>query len=179
MLSKTPIPRNASLTHQIPTALVLDSTPGANGLESALAGMTPSNPLLYLLAAPPVALLYGLFHLINALGGNYPVFDELRYTLNNKPDLLPPFTSSVPGTDSDAALEKTTPRLYIYSKTDKATLARHVDRHVEEAVGMGFDTEVVKLQKSPHVTHARTDPERYWAAVKRLWTKTVVNTARL
>jgi hypothetical protein len=65
---------------------------------------------------------------------------------------------------------KSTPRLYIYSEGDELVEAGAVEQHMEEGRGKGLSVSAEKFGKeSKHVCHARTDPERYWAAVGRLW----------
>ncbi|CAA7262223.1 unnamed protein product [Cyclocybe aegerita] len=164
MLIKSPL--NAS--HQPPVALLMDSTPGNYGLESAINGNTPNNPFLRLFAIPVVALLYGINHFLRWVAGKPPIFTDLR-TVVMDPQVLP--LSSV----SARAEAKAAPRLYIYSNEDQITLARHVERHANEARALGFDVRAEKFENSPHVAHARTDPERYWAAVYDLWVRAVTS----
>ncbi|KIY50435.1 hypothetical protein FISHEDRAFT_71492 [Fistulina hepatica ATCC 64428] len=160
VLSKRKLRGNSS-TVKAPIALVLDSTPGADGLASALASFTPKNPIVRIFATPLVALLYGIFHLINAAGGNPPIYEELRDILNQ--------SVLLPGIAGEDILS--VPRVYIYSQDDKMTLAKNVERHIQDAKSRGFNVDVESLISSKHVTHARTDPERYWGAVQRVWEK--------
>ncbi|KIY43048.1 hypothetical protein FISHEDRAFT_78895 [Fistulina hepatica ATCC 64428] len=51
------------------------------------------------------------------------------------------------------------------------TLAKNVERHIQDVKSRGFNVDVESLISSKHVTHARTDPERYWGAVQRVWEK--------
>lgn len=63
------------------------------------------------------------------------------------------------------------PRLYLYSPIDELIPPEDVERHAAQArteAGV-TDIRMEKFEKSPHVAHARTDPERYWSAVKRVW----------
>ena len=63
------------------------------------------------------------------------------------------------------------PRLYLYSPIDELIPPEDVERHAAQAkVQAGVtDIRMEKFENSPHVAHARTDPERYWSAVKRVW----------
>jgi hypothetical protein len=146
-----------------PSALILDSTPGDDGLKSSISFGTPSNPILHLLAIPPIALLYGVFYIINTVRGNTPIFEQLRATLLS-PDVLPTIL------DSQGAVE-TTPRVYIYSRIDKIAEPLKIKAHLEEAQRRGFDVKAEVYDTTGHVGHARKDPERYWAAVRAVWGK--------
>ena len=139
---------------------MLDSTPGDNGSQSAILANTPKTFLPQIIAIPWVALVYCWFYLINRLKGNRPIFEELRSTLLEC-DVLPPFTT------------KQVVRLYVYSEADRITLAKNVRRHIDQAQAIGLDVAVERFEKSPHVAHARSDPERYWTAVRNVWERAV------
>jgi len=156
MLSKVPLTANA------PTVVVFDSTPGDNGLESALLTHASGNPILQLVTVPIISLVYGIFHFTNYLRGRRPLFEELRASYL-EPHVLP-FDGASDGS-------KATPRLYIYSKSDTMCLAKNVERHIESARSLGYDLSVEVFEKSPHVAHARTDPDRYWNAIRQIWSK--------
>ncbi len=95
------------------------------------------------------------YNIICTLRRKQGVIDELRAQLNN-PLILPWTTAS-------------TPRLYLYSDTDRM-IARHaVEEHIALAKTAGLNTHVVLFHGSPHVAHARTHPEKYWEAVKSTW----------
>ncbi|KIJ37798.1 hypothetical protein M422DRAFT_177542, partial [Sphaerobolus stellatus SS14] len=149
-----------------PVALVLDSTPGNDGLKSVLMDVAHSNPLLYLISMPLFALAHGIYYLLyNSIARNPPIFTELRSTLNN-PNLLPTIT------DGKDGLEEI-PRLYIYSVADRNTLPHNVEAHIKAAQEKGFNVAIEKYLDSVHVSHARKDPERYWRAVHDLWVRAV------
>ena len=61
------------------------------------------------------------------------------------------------------------PRLYLYSKADLIIPGEEVAAHVKEARARGVEVAEEVFERSPHVSHARTEPERYWAAVRKLW----------
>ncbi|CAA7262220.1 unnamed protein product [Cyclocybe aegerita] len=162
VMSNARHPLNAP--QQPPIAMLLDSLPGDDGFESAMNGSRPDQPILRIISTPIVILIYGVFHLINMLAGNLPIFTSLRIAVH-EPAGLPNLSESK---SSDV---KPAPRLYIYSETDRITLAKNVKRHIDEAAGKGYDVTVERFEKSPHVAHARTDPERYWTAVRELWSR--------
>ncbi|EFW98914.1 duf829 domain containing protein [Grosmannia clavigera kw1407] len=61
-------------------------------------------------------------------------------------------------------------RVYLYSIEDQLVSAEDVEEHAAEARAQGFTvTRMVLFPESGHVTHARTDPERYWRAVQEAW----------
>ncbi|KAF8903473.1 hypothetical protein CPB84DRAFT_1961150 [Gymnopilus junonius] len=147
---------------QSPIALVYDSTPGDNGLESAILSNAPSNPLIRLLVVPLIVLAYGVLYAADFLAGNRPLFEELRSTYLEA-DILPSISSPTNA--------KAPPRLYVYSKKDKMTLSKHVESHIKEAKLLGLDVTVEVFENTPHVAHARQDPDRYWGAVKKVWSR--------
>lgn len=66
-------------------------------------------------------------------------------------------------------LTKDTPRLYIYSTKDELIPPEQIEEHAEEARDLGFNVRLEKYTNSAHVSHARTEPARYWASVKDFW----------
>lgn len=52
------------------------------------------------------------------------------------------------------------PRLYIYSQTDELMPPEYIEEHIARARQDGCTIETEAFGKSPHVAHARTDPER-------------------
>ncbi|KAJ7486405.1 hypothetical protein B0H11DRAFT_1861328 [Mycena galericulata] len=152
------------------SALILDSTPGDDGLASSISFAAPASPLLRLITVPLIALLYGIFCAINTVRGNTPIFEQLRATLLS-PDVLP-------GVMGSKGAVRDTPRMYIYSKADKVAEPARIKAHLEEAQRSGFDVRVEVYETTAHVGHAHKDPERYWASVRELW-KTVAGPKKL
>lgn len=149
-------------SHSPPAALVLDSCPAAHELSSAIQSWAPNNPVLHHLAIPPIAIMYAGFYIANSLAGHRPIFEDMRVMLNQH-NLLPSVTSAE---DRGA-----TPRVYVYSESDRVTAAGDVESHHAEAVLAGFDATLECFSESPHVAHMRSDPERYWRAVSTVWRK--------
>ena len=52
-----------------------------------------------------------------------------------------------------------------------------VEEHTEEARKAGLDARMERFEGSPHVAHARSDPERYWSAVKKVWEDATASSA--
>ncbi|KAL4257767.1 TMEM53 family protein [Pleurotus pulmonarius] len=63
------------------------------------------------------------------------------------------------------------PRLYVYSDKDEMVRAEVVEKHVRRVRGLGYTTRVEKFVGSRHVQHARSDPDRYWGAVRETWSE--------
>jgi hypothetical protein len=139
----------------VPCGLVLDSCPGDHGLSSSLSSMTPSNPVLYLIAAPIIAAAYGLFVLRTIFEGRPPVFTEMRASLL-KPNILPDITLNVP-------------RIYIYSVNDRIVHSADVEEHIAQASQATYAHSVQKFTASSHVGHAVSVEERYWRAISEFW----------
>lgn len=157
MLLTVPGPADPS---QKPVAVVYDSTPGDNGLESTILSNAPNNPLFRLIVVPLIVLTYGVVYTIKVLSGNRPLLDELRWAYLQT-DMLPSL--------SKPAATDAVPRLYIYSKKDRMTFSKHVESHIKEAKLLGLDVTIETFQDTSHVAHARQDPDRYWGAVRKVW----------
>lgn len=143
-------------------AIVIDSSPGGEGLQKAIHAFTAPipSPFTRILVTIFIAtmFLYGLA--MNKIFGTKSVVQTLKAELSN-PRLLP-WTS------------QQTPRLYVYSQKDDMVPWDEVQEHVEEEKVLGLNIRTEAFKDSPHVAHARTDPVRYWGAVKRLWDDAVL-----
>ncbi|KAJ3559272.1 hypothetical protein NM688_g441 [Phlebia brevispora] len=142
-----------------PVALVLDSLPEGNGLRCMISVYThqSKNPIAKYASVPLLAFFYSLFYI--SYGG--PVMQEVRQYLHAS-HILPGFTDREAGPD-------VTPRLYVYSKTDKLTPTTEVLSHIRDARRLGLDVRTEVFEDTPHVSHARVDPKRYWNAVAKMW----------
>lgn len=142
-----------------PVALILDSLPEGNGLRCMISVYTHGsrNPITKYASIPLLALVYSLFYV--SYGG--PVMQEVRNRLNAS-NILPGFMDVEAPNDSS-------PRLYVYSKTDKLTPTTEVLSHMKDARRAGFDVRTEVFEDTPHVSHARVEPVRYWHAVAKVW----------
>jgi hypothetical protein len=140
-----------------PSAVILDSCPGGGGLKVTRRAFANAvrNPILRWLVSAFITLFYIYAVLAYRLFGKKTTILKMRTTLN-KYLLLPWFS-------------KHTPRLYLYSQADEMVPWTEVEAHAGEARKAGLDVRMERFEGSPHVTHARTDPERYWGAVKKVW----------
>ena len=143
----------------VPSVLVMDSVPGDDGVHQAVtsAALPVPNPVKRAIFIPTAVAAWWLIWLLNAMGGNPPLFQVSRDSLN-APELLPHVT-----------VDSQTVRLYLYSPRDRITLAKDVERHAEEARRKGHSVHMEKFEWSWHITHARDYPERYWEACTRVW----------
>ncbi|PSR71281.1 hypothetical protein PHLCEN_2v12795 [Hermanssonia centrifuga] len=137
--------------------LVLDSLPGSGELSDALRAFTSGmrSPVMKLLACIPLTFMWVVLTAVRWMSGKSQLLTELQNRLNN-PTLLPWFT-------------KDTPRLYLYGDGDEVVRAHSIEGHIAAAKQLGLNVQAELFHGSPHVSHARKDPERYWGAVKSLW----------
>ncbi|MCJ1252125.1 hypothetical protein MMC30_009363 [Trapelia coarctata] len=68
-----------------------------------------------------------------------------------------------------AVVKRSSARVYIYSREDKVVGWRGIVAHAEEAGRQGFRVETEMFAGSPHIGHAKMDPERYWNIIRRTW----------
>ena len=70
-------------------------------------------------------------------------------------------------------ISKSTPRLYMYSDVDMMVPAIAVEDHIAAATAKGLVVRAEFFHGTPHVSHVRQDPERYWGAVRKVWAEAV------
>lgn len=115
------------------------------------------NPIVRRIGNIIITILFVYSRIMRWLFGKKDLVESLRGALNNSRVL--PWTS------------KYTPRLYIYSRKDELVPYKEVESHAREAAALGLDVRQETFEDSAHVAHARADPERYWGAIERTWTK--------
>ncbi|KAG8903993.1 hypothetical protein FRB99_002405 [Tulasnella sp. 403] len=139
-------------------AVIHDSNPGKDDLLPALEAFTGGikNPLIKL-AAKGTLLTFLVTH---ALWG----------MLMRKPDPTG-FETMRQRLLDPAVLPHTAVRTYIYSNADRLVSHEAVEEHIAEAKRAGLDVVAENFGESLHVSHARTDPPRYWDIVRRTWAR--------
>lgn len=139
------------------SALIIDSSPGGRSLRNIINAFVAQvrNPLIRTFLAIFALGLYGLDLALFKLFGVTRRIDHIEEQLLN-PSLLP-------------WMAKDTPRLYFFSKKDDMVPWEEVKAHTEKAREAGLAVRTELFEDSPHVAHARKDPERYWIAVQNLW----------
>ncbi|KAJ7983177.1 hypothetical protein DFH06DRAFT_1172597 [Mycena polygramma] len=70
-------------------------------------------------------------------------------------------------------MDSATPRLYLYSDSDRFSPVGSVKDHIEAAKQKGLNIQEEYFLGSPHVQHSRIYPDRYWDAVTARWGDTV------
>ncbi|KAL0056657.1 hypothetical protein AAF712_016736 [Marasmius tenuissimus] len=145
------------------SALIIDSSPANGTITTGIRAFT-----LHIRRAIfriPLQLILGFFlvlrMLFDKLTGTPPPFEPLKRILNS-PHTLP-------------WMDEKTPRTYMYSKKDELVPFEEVDEHVRKGreVGglVGVRSEVFETAR--HVDLARTEPGRYWGAVRDTWARAV------
>ena len=154
MLSRRPTPGSTSPETSV---IILDSCPGGAGLTLALRAFTASfrNPLVRVAAAIFISMMYAYGLVVYALFRKKLWLAVLRETLHN-PRMLP-------------WTDMSTPRLYLFSKSDELVPWQQVNSHAEKSKALGLNVRMEEFEASPHVAHARTDPSKYWGAVSETW----------
>jgi alpha-beta hydrolase superfamily lysophospholipase len=70
----------------------------------------------------------------------------------------------------NAELPRAARRLYLYSDVDLLIPPAAVERHAAAARQIGVEDVRLELFKgSPHVSHMRSEPQRYFQVIKDLW----------
>ncbi|KAJ7646905.1 hypothetical protein FB45DRAFT_1019188 [Roridomyces roridus] len=145
-------------------AMVLDSVPG-NGEYASInhffVNSTPKPPLAKAVLTLAAAMIHSGIQIKRFASGQKPLFQTLHAGLR-APDLLP-------ATDPHA------PRVYMYSAVDSMVHAASVEDHIEnlkKAVPW-LDIAVEKFVDSQHVRHEKSDPVRYWQAVRGVWDRSL------
>ncbi|KAF4571092.1 hypothetical protein EYR36_001636 [Pleurotus pulmonarius] len=138
------------------SAVIIDSSPGGNftTTKRAFSGFV-KNPLLKALALVFIHVFYFSLYLRGKLLGHRSPFQVITDNLV-KPNILP-------------WVDARTPRLYVFSKTDELVPWEQVHATAKLSAKAGLDTLTEIYEDSPHVAHARTDPTRYWGAIRRMW----------
>ncbi|KNZ73384.1 Transmembrane protein 53 [Termitomyces sp. J132] len=139
-------------------AFVLDSCPGLGTMQHVKNSITPlvRNPVLRTLFRGLIVWLFYYSAIMKRLFNSENLFEILKQDLN-RPNLLP-------------WTRKSTPRLYLCSKADTMVAFHEVEDHMKNAKAAGFkDVRFEVFVNTPHVNHAKFEPERYWGAVKAVW----------
>ncbi|KAK7048638.1 hypothetical protein R3P38DRAFT_2870579 [Favolaschia claudopus] len=150
-------------------ATAFDSAPGEREYRSLVMAASSSfqSPIVKALMRIPLSLIWLYLGIRNIILRQPASLAKLHADL--QVDQL------LPRTDRQA------PRVYIYSAADIMVPAHGVEKHlaVLKNANPPFDVEVEKFTNSPHILHERTDPERYWSAVRRVWDRSAPTRAKL
>ncbi|KAG6853728.1 hypothetical protein C0991_001966 [Blastosporella zonata] len=128
-------------------------------------GSLVRNPLFSSILSALATWIFFYAAVMKWLFGTKNALEVLKLDLN-RPDLLPWTRDS-------------TPRLYLCSRNDQVVAFYEVEAHAEDAKKAGFDVRFEAFEDTPHVSHAKYEPERYWGAVKAVWNAAVEGEGRL
>ncbi|QRV76856.1 hypothetical protein RhiJN_19701 [Ceratobasidium sp. AG-Ba] len=155
-----PSPKASALPAQ---ALIYDSVPSEATLSTFLNFFTTGipSPALRTIAKPL---------LLPAYAGML----AYKHTIDRRPDM---FTTLRAEMSDERLMPQRAPQLYIYGDIDLLTPAGSVEKYIaskkevldREGVEADQIVTVEKYEASPHVSHAKRDPKRYWAAVIEVW----------
>ncbi|KAF8199853.1 hypothetical protein K438DRAFT_1583110, partial [Mycena galopus ATCC 62051] len=155
-------PFNINHGTAIRMATIFDSTPGTGEHSSLLTTLTTDvkSPLVKTILVVPGSIFY-LALLLRRKGMSCTFRLENIFTLLHRhlkmQGLLP-------------LAEGFSPRVYIYSITDKMVAFTSVETHIETLkANPSFDVTRERFDGSEHVQHERHDAERYWNAVQTVW----------
>ncbi|KAI5864101.1 hypothetical protein GGS23DRAFT_482632 [Durotheca rogersii] len=145
----------SSYTFPVHTA-VYDSCPGLfsfSSLYNVIMVNFPKGPA-QIVAAPLVAAavvsIWVWFDLLGFLAGEDPL------SLNSR-------------VHNDRSAVSQTNRTYIYGTADAMVHSAHIEAHAKEAVSKGFLVRGEVFEDSPHVSHMKSDSQRYWNIVVETW----------
>jgi hypothetical protein len=157
---------NHQFDPRFPVALVLDSVPDNHNMKVFVTA--PVATIRNSALKPPARLVLTLIYCAFYVAYGYPkgFLVEMNRRLNTRS--LIPFAFD-PVTMSRNDERKWIPRLYICSDTDEITPLRSVLTHAEESRALGFEVQTEVFKGTPHVSHARINGDKYWAAVEQLW----------
>ncbi|KAG5649539.1 hypothetical protein H0H81_003194, partial [Sphagnurus paluster] len=148
---------NWSFIQPSTSTLILDSCPGIGNAQHArrAMGSLVRNTLLKRLMDIIITWLFFYSAIMRRLFRQKNPLEVLKTALNS-PRLLP-------------WIHKGTPRLYLYSKQDEIVPSHEVEGHFNDAKAAGLLVRAEVFDDTPHVSHARINPERYWGAVEDIW----------
>ncbi|QRW05753.1 hypothetical protein RhiLY_04752 [Ceratobasidium sp. AG-Ba] len=165
-----PSPKASALPAQ---ALIYDSVPSEATLSTFLNFFTTGipSPTLRTIAKPLLLPAYtGML--------------AYKHTIDRRPDI---FTTLRAEMSDERLMPQRAPQLYIYGDIDLLTPAESVERYIagkkealdREGVEADKIVTVEKYEASPHVSHAKRDPQRYWTAVIELWEASYRDSGRI
>lgn len=138
-------------------SMVIDSAPGTATVPAAMKAFSFVFPRMWILRLISKMVLYTFLILHAAfrkLTGTLDAVALARKEINDSRLLR-------------GVSRKGVKRCYIYSDVDELVDWRDVERHATDAEAKGWLVRREKFIGSPHVSHVRTDPERYWTIVRK------------
>ncbi|BGP39390.1 hypothetical protein JCM10449v2_003328 [Rhodotorula kratochvilovae] len=147
-------PLVAAAKQLLARAIVLDSCPGLQNFKGTIAAFTAGvkSPFVKVPLVAILTVVFGALRLWDIIKRQPPILSRLSSYLNS---------SAFPAV----------PRLYLYSDIDKLVPCADVERHAAAARAAGVEVRTERFDGTPHVAHARVEPERYWGAIQEVWEK--------
>ncbi|KAF7118519.1 hypothetical protein CNMCM5793_008049 [Aspergillus hiratsukae] len=139
------------------SSMIIDSAPGNATISASLKAFSFVLPKMWLLHYLSKFLLFVLLaagDLFRRLTRTLDPVSRARNAINDHGLVL--------GISQNDSPE----RCYIYSDADELVDWRDVEKHASEAQAKGWVVRREKFLGSLHVSHMRSDPERYWNIVK-------------
>lgn len=140
------------------SSMIIDSAPGTTTITGAMKAFSFALPGMWFLRFLSKIALYTflvLHALVRKLTGTKDAVTMAREAINDSRLLF--------GINPRGNLK----RCYIYSDADELVDWRDVESHAFDAESRGWSVHREKFIGSPHVSHMRVDPERYWATVRK------------
>lgn len=130
-------------------SMVLDSCPGSTSLKLAGDAIVAS--------CPPESRWWAVIAVWTTI---IPIYAIPQLT--GKPNLVSILRDSL---NDSRLFPIDAKRVYLASPADVMVPLADVVSHFESAKKAGYAAELVQFDESPHVSHIKEDPERYWKAV--------------
>jgi hypothetical protein len=153
------------------SAVILDSSPGDGGPDRTVRAFTSAigNPALRLVVKFCIRSLFALVSVRARMAALFALFLPFMRSKAKQETMMGRVKTRLHAPQLLPWLGPRTRRLYLYSDADDMIPAEEVEAHAAEAKVRGLEVRMEKFEGSPHVAHARTYPERYWGAVRKIW----------
>jgi hypothetical protein len=150
---------SAPVQRPLTSAIIFDSSPSVDNLRTYKLALSTifRKPIVRFLALMFMYAMHGIrsVGLSAVFGDGMMIMENLHIELLN-PRILP-------------WMGLHTPRLYLFSRSDKMIPWQDVIRHAETAKERGMDAHCELFEESEHVAHAMLETEKYWSSVQGVW----------
>ena len=135
-----------------PRQVIFDSCPGIPTLRSNIMSFTMITRwrVVKVMIAVVVLMTLGIYKALALCLGLRDLPTRMREQLN-----------------SELFMDRSVPRLYLYSIADKLIDYRSVEAHMADAAARGYDVESKRWDDSEHVSHMRVHPVEYWETIQK------------
>ena len=135
-----------------PRWVIFDSSPGIPTLRSNIMSFTMITRwrILKAMVALLVLMTLGIYKVLNLCLRLRDLPTRMREQLN-----------------SELFINRSVPRMYLYSIADKLIDYRSVEAHMADAAARGYAVESKRWDGSAHVNHMRDHPVEYWETIQK------------